>query len=517
VTGTNKPLPKTRSAIRLAKDVGLYGKVVRLNDHNPYSLSADGWHVQSDEVLARYDRDGPAFDTASGLQSLARSQRHLAELALQEPMRINVPAMHAWLLAHPRLPAASSFFQPPTPAAVRGSMVEMCRLLVPGADGAPTPLYAHFEALRVDAATSELVFELMAHIRFGYETRIGDDGDRAYDDINWRHACAEVAQVATFCARGLDGEALEDALIASLLSDAAKLRGNFLYHHVDGAMAGCLLLPRLRRVVLPLARVVGICQAVLEHQIGPPRFMADMVRRGITSSLRHEAAAQQAVVARIHAKLADPLHPAHVKRHAHGFACVVFEEDERALLQRVGLDGWFVPHPHTPWFAASTAVIDADSLVNYVSPEGVGKIVAICGPDTPFADETVFHSVFSCGASYVDALSVMSERALDVVGDGVEQTKRAIDNVRSVVARQLARGYLAFGVNEWPRIAREDSIHGVLAVRRIGEVMVVGIPRNPEGLVEFWDAPLRADSSAQSVAAAKLIRRQVADLLRSAT
>src|SRR3712207_7928403 len=47
---------------------------------------------------------------------------------------------------------------------------------------------------------------------------------------------------------------------------------------------------------------------------------------------------------------------------------------------------------------AATAVIDADSLVNYVTPDGVGKIVAICGPGTPFRDATVFHSIFSCGA-----------------------------------------------------------------------------------------------------------------------
>jgi hypothetical protein len=257
----------------------------------------------------------------------------------------------------------------------------------------------------------------------------------------------------------------------------------------------------------------------LEHQVGPPRFMADMVRRGIRAAMRKRnilGAAHESAVRSLHKKIADPLHPAHVTRHRHGFALIRFNAEERLLLELVDLDAWYVPHPATPWFAASTAVIDGDSLVNYVTADGVGKIVAICGPGTPFEDPTVFHSMFSCGASYVDAVTVMSDVAMGAVEQRLAQTRQVIDNVRTVVGRQITRGYLAFAPEEWPGVVRSEGVDvSVLRVRRIGNAVVVTVPLDEDGCCAFWDAPLVVDANSDQREVAKLIRHKVASLMRS--
>ena len=98
------------------------------------------------------------------------------------------------------------------------------------------------------------------------------------------------------------------------------------------------------------ARVVAICQAILEHQVGPPRFMAQMVRMGIEEAARQQGFPLDGLEG-LHAKIADPFNPDHLVLHADGYGVLKLDERERALLAHVGLDAWYGPHPSTPWHA----------------------------------------------------------------------------------------------------------------------------------------------------------------------
>ncbi len=386
----------------------------------------------------------------------------------------------------------------------------------------PTPLAENLLASGLSTQNTTLIIDLLVQLRHAWTSRSTDAADAGYDDTNWRHACGELAQVLDIARdAGLDDDESCNAALASLCSDCAKLRGNFLTHHIDGAVAAFALLPRLFALDTPKARqrVTAICQAILEHQVGPPRFMAGMVRMGISHVLEKVGAGvddkSRDVLNGLYGKIADPMNPAHVDRTADGVGCLRLTRDERALLKLIELSDWYVPHPQTPWFEASKAVIDADSLVNYVTADGVGKIVAICGPGTPFHDPTVFHSMFSCGASFVDAVSVMSDVALASVEQGLGATKALIEKVRKGIAKELERGVLAFERDGFDRIVAEENIdESTITVRRIHGLAVVELEVEVSSL-PYWGAPLDYNTPGRDLETAKLIRRKVADLLRA--
>jgi hypothetical protein len=223
----------------------------------------------------------------------------------------------------------------------------------------------------------------------------------------------------------------------------------------------------------------------------------------------------------LHKKIADPLNTAHATLHPDGYGVLNVTARERELLGLVGLSDWYVPHPATPWFFAATAVIDADSLVNYVTPDGVGKIVAICGPGTPFRDATVFHSIFSCGASFVDAVSVMSDTAMSAMREGVAQTRDAIEDVRARVLSEIEEGWLHFAPAELRRVLEEESVDvtKLTSTKRDGEILI-DVPWEDSGKLPYWNTALNYDASDPVGQAAyefaKLLRRRVADLLRDA-
>jgi hypothetical protein len=518
-----------RRLVRLQQAVSKagYGRVEpRLNELNPYSFDADGWCIPTETRVNDYDRAGPPVDARAATDVVGRRSvlaQHLRVLEQQPRRAVAFETLWDRWKNHPRQPVVQALF--PT-------LVD---------DDRREALYAEVAGFRVRTARNDravslseclfssglstgnvdVILALLVQLRHAWTSRAHDVVAAGYDDVNWRHACGELAQVLEIAAdAGLGDDVTCDAALSSLLSDAAKLRGNFLTHHVDGAVAAFLLLPRVMPVDLPRhrQRVVGICQAIVEHQVGPPRFMATMVRMGITSVLRSVGAADDdstAVLTSLYAKIADPMNPEHVDRSADGVGCLRLSREERALLKLIDLPEWYVPHPQTPWFAASSAVIDADSLVNYVTADGVGKIVAICGPGTPFHDATVFHSMFSCGASYVDAVSVMSDVAMASVSSGLSTTKALIERVRHGVARELGRGLLAFSLDSFDRIVAEEKVDlSVLRVRRIRGLAVVALDVAAEAL-PYWSVPLDYTSTGASVEMAKLLRRKVADLLRS--
>ena len=501
-----------------------------INALNPYSLDANGWCEPTDNRAQAYERGGPPADpratalvdtsiyvspeVADAAQARALIARQLGELKKVEPKPVAVEKLFKQWSEHPRRDAVIALF-PALKGSERrtGLRREIGKVRVRSARGDVVDLATKVkDCTALTPLEAQRILDVIVDLRHAWKTR---DTDAGYDEINWRHVCQEVGQILDVAEESdLQPHVAEDAVLASLFSDAAKLKHNFLTHHIDGAVAASLVLPRFLDVTAPAgrARVVSICQAILEHQVGPPRFMAQMVRMGIEQKLGPSADLDG-----LHKKIADPLSSAYAKLHADGYGVLDVTAKERELLASVGLPAWYVPHPATPWFSASSAVIDADSLVNYVTPDGVGKIVAICGPGTPFHDPTVFHSIFSCGASFVDAVSVMSDTAMSAMREGVQQTRAAIDDVRARVPAEIEDGWLHFAPKELRRIVDEEGVDTahLTSTKRDGEILI-DVPWQDSGNLPYWNTSLDYAQSSAAFEFAKLLRRRIADLLREA-
>gem|GEM_PF-1370301 len=507
---------------------GAYGAVepARLNDFNPYSFDADGWCEPTEARVRAYDRQGPPVDGRAQGTGTRRSElaAHVDALRAQPRRAVAWETLWDRWQNHPRMVLVTALFPSITCTDRQEALHhEVAAFRVRTArDDRFTPVVERLYESGLSTGNARRIVDLLVLLRHAWTSRASDAVDAGYDDVNWRHACGEVAQVIELArAAGLGDDVTCDAALASLLSDCAKLRGNFLTHHVDGALAAFLLLPQVLPSSTPRdrQRIVGICQAIVEHQVGPPRFMASMTRMGIRSVLMKVGAGVDdktaAILEGLYGKIADPLNPAHVDRSPEGVGCLRLTREERALLKLIDLHEWYVPHPQTPWFEASSAVIDADSLVNYVTADGVGKIVAICGPGTPFHDPTVFHSIFSCGASFVDAVSLMSDVAMAAVERGLGATRTLIDKVRVGVSRELSRGVLAFPRDGFDRLVAEEKVDlSALRVRRMHGLAVVELPASAE-VLPYWSVPLDYTAAGPELEMAKLIRRKVADLLRA--
>ena len=243
-----------------------------------------------------------------------------------------------------------------------------------------------------------------------------------YQDVNWQHTCGEIDQVieASLLAK-LDAKDFENALIGSIFSDSMKSPANFITHNVDGASAAAVA---LERYFDDDKRIFSITQSVLEHQIGPPKFMAM-----ITSTLlrKHHGAGHQKEIDSIAKKIASPFE----HRESSGRQ-IEFSEQERSLLAEIGVDAWYTPSEKTPWHDASRAIIDGDSLINYATPEGFAKIAAIRGPDTApfFEDATLFESLESAKESFHDAMGVVSAKAQPLGQAQLKETETIIDDLR---------------------------------------------------------------------------------------
>lgn len=490
-----------------------------LSAFNPYSLDASGWVEPTITRAVAYERGGPPADPrAAAAPSGERAvlERQLDDLRKAARPLVAVETLFQRWLVHPRRAEVGALFPLPRTRQRRAALAaDVASVRVRSARGEVTELERKVhECGALTPIEADRILDVLTELRHAWTTREADSG---YDDINWRHTCQEVGQILDVAEEnGLDPMVTEDAVLASLFSDAAKLKGNFLTHHIDGAVAAAIALPRHLDVSTAggRARLVSICQAILEHQVGPPRFMAQMVRMGIEEKLRVDGGSRAGLES-LHAKIADPLNSDHVLMHPDGYGVLRVDEQEEALLARVGLSAWYVPHPCTPWFFASSAVIDADSLVNYVTPDGVGKIVAICGPGTPFRDPTVFHSMFSCGASFVDAVSVMSDGAMPAMRAGVQRTREVIDEVRAKVLAELQQGWLRFPVATLETVLEEEDVDvRFLTWVSHGADVLVDVPAENPATLPYWSRPLDYETPGAALEFAKLIRRRVADLLR---
>jgi len=109
-------------------------------------------------------------------------------------------------------------------------------------------------------------------------------------ELNWIHTQGEMGRVLDAGAHNnLSPSDLEKSLIAAMLSDSDKHRSNFFTHHLDGARAAEVILPRYG---FAPGDVQDVVQAVLEHQVGPPKFMSQMYQIRIVSSIDAERDAE---------------------------------------------------------------------------------------------------------------------------------------------------------------------------------------------------------------------------------
>ena len=176
----------------------------------------------------------------------------------------------------------------------------------------------------------------------------------------------------------------EDALLASMFSDSVKTPANFRVHHLDGGKAAETFLPHLQDDKFTQERIHGIVQSSNEHQIGPPGFMSMIYGGAIKSSLASEGALtpeNEQLLGSIGQKIANPFAVALVDT-GEGGKGIAFTPAETALLERAGVNKWYVPDPSTPWYDSSRALINGDSIDNYATPGGFSKLLGLNGPET---------------------------------------------------------------------------------------------------------------------------------------
>lgn len=253
------------------------------------------------------------------------------------------------------------------------------------------------------------VMNALAEVREHYSaSRVEREGLSIIDKdqrINWDHTKGEFGKVLDASKRlGLSPAETEDALLASMFSDSVKHAKNFATHHLDGALAADV---SLKRMGLPNDRVERIVDAIREHQISPPKFMA-MIYGGM---LKPQNEAEKAAADNIKKYISDPMN-APYKDTPNG-RVVALSDEERAMFKRdTGNEEWYLPRDGSRQSGISDALRRGDGDDNYRSPRGAAKIVEIRGPETApfFADKNLEASINSVRTSEADDFKLLTDR-----------------------------------------------------------------------------------------------------------
>jgi|GEM_PF-5944588 len=296
-------------------------------------------------------------------------------------------------------------------------------------------------------------------------------GDRMHPDpeVNWIHTQGEIAKVLQAGrAKGLNATDMEDSLLASMYSDSVKFSApapegtapNFHTHHLDGALAAD---HSLRLQGFPQDRTDRIVEAILAHQVAPPKFMGQLYQMKIAGTLEGMikegklSAAEGQHMRDVLAGMTE-VGPDGIKRirqlanvneaprvtGADGLQQVAFSADEQKVFALSGTDRWVTPYDPTfdPKFNSLSAVereaqlsrrriaqnlIDGDAADNYSTTGGVSKIVAIRGPETFFSDATVWDSIASVNTSFKDAYTVLSAEGQRVADSSLSALNQVTD------------------------------------------------------------------------------------------
>ncbi|MBX9688987.1 MAG: hypothetical protein K2X27_19925 [Candidatus Obscuribacterales bacterium] len=268
---------------------------------------------------------------------------------------------------------------------------------------------------------------------------------------NWIHTQGEFGRVIDAGrSNKLSATQAEDALLSSMFADAVKSKANFFTHHMDGALAADHVLGKEFGAGFNRNRLDGIVNAVREHQIGPPEFMAGLYANRIKGALNFKLSPEQeSSLASLQKKMANPL-SSEQTRSADGASVLKLSADEKALLNLTGVKEWYVPNESNPWNKVSRAVIDGDTIDNYYTPGGVGKIAGLGGPESdkwfmnkridsqePAVDRAT--NIGSARHSALDAGTLITPASKALAQKGVAFTEEAIANAKAKAADFLAK------------------------------------------------------------------------------
>lgn len=326
-----------------------------------------------------------------------------------------------------------------------------------GPDGKPTSAY---DSLMKDPTLSDAqkdnILRNLTEVREHFAKY--RQGDRMHPDpeVNWIHTQGELAKVLEAGrAKKLSPQEMEDALLASMYSDSVKFafppptgaEANFFTHHLDGALAAS---ENLSKQGFPQERIDRIVQAIKEHQIAPPEFMAKLYHFKMSSGIAADlnagkiTADQSEKLTKLLTEMSETgpdgalrikhiAHPLDAPKYkdANGQWQVEFSNNPNDaagvnyLLNNAGIKEWTVPvdprlDPNfkqlskveqdklLSTYKISQTLIDGDGIDNYATLGGASKIVAIRGPGTGFKDAQVWNSIDSIDSSYKDAYNVLS-------------------------------------------------------------------------------------------------------------
>jgi hypothetical protein len=304
--------------------------------------------------------------------------------------------------------------------------------------------------------------------------------------INWKHTQREFGAAVDYAIRNNFSKAeTQDLLLSAMFSDGLKTKFNFTTHNVDGATA-FEHFAKTHLADMPADRIAGIRQAILEHQVAPPEFMAMIYGGAIQGSIKAEnrvlSEAETAALNSLKAKISNPfaLGPdglIDVPGAPPGAKAVNLTPDEQALLQRTGLDYWYVPSEGNAWNKFSRGLIDADGIDNYAGPGGLSKIIGLRGPGKAvfFQDRHVLYGNPE-NPSQISSVDSWKQSQRDFLGD--QQKGKfgvATEQTRAYVEQQSARmqGDIESAqgrVNDWINSPEGRNLLGLPAEGTIDKV-----------------------------------------------
>jgi hypothetical protein len=337
---------------------------------------------------------------------------------------------------------------------------DLAHVPVRGENGQVSHIYDKIEQTSLlNREDKDLIWKCLSIVRNAFksleETRANRKEEKGYQwNMNWKHVRAEIDQVLEASRLlKLDPTRTRDAILASIFSDCAKNRKNFIVHNIHGAQAAELVLSQLLDCSneSDKSTIERVARAVREHQIAPPEFMASVVAIMIChrQALAHfdfladdgeidsegNDADQKSkrLVRSIFKKITSPFEKSHLTPD---LATIDFSPAERQLLVNIGIDQWYVPHPDIPDSVIAHAVIAGDHSVNYNHPEGLAKIALLRGPDTEeiFKDPTIHHSLESALKSFGDSFRVIRPEVQSLAVDGLRKTVQALGRVIAIMS-----------------------------------------------------------------------------------
>jgi hypothetical protein len=358
-----------------------------------------------------------------------------------------------------------------------------------GANG--QSILEQFNNSNLSPAQKDRVLNVLAETRSSY-MKPGADGQVNPEQLgSYRHTLGELkAGLESAKTNGLTSAETQDALLAGMLSDShkagwsASTGGNFFTHHLDGALAAETILSRQLGDGFTQADLKAVQQAILEHQISPPNFMANaytgelragMKRAGVTPTASDEAA-----IADIRQKMSNPLTSAQ-EPDGLGGQRLQYTQQERDLLQKYvgeGTQNWYVPAQ-----AGSEAPVTAGGV-------DVGKISAVVRTadiDDNYSAETDASGKAIRGPFKIAGMRGPGENPPDL--SLAQATEALKNNMRQSEGLLTDADKARLASPE--RNAAADSVYKQ-AKAKVGEWLTQQLGHPPDANTPYWSKPLTA-------------------------